>query len=188
MNIVQKLTLAHLRENKGRTVVTVLGICVSVAMITAVFVAVASFLNYFGELSLASQGYWQADVYEASADEISKIESDDKVSRVGLQANLPSDETGFKINNGKTNRTSTGSIYVADTTALQQRITCHYDGELPSNENEILVEKEFIESNNLDWKIGDTVSIPIGLRYSYSEDNQIVEHTGSYVSGEKFEE
>lgn len=188
MNIVKKLTLAHLRENKGRTVVTVLGICVSVAMITAVFVAVASFLNYFGELSLASQGYWQADVYEASNEEISKIEENDKIGRVGFAANLPSDETGFKINNGKTDRTSTGSIYAADLTALQQRITCHYDGELPSNENEILVEKEFIESNNLNWKIGDTVSIPVGLRYSYSEDNQVVEHTGSYVSGEKFEE
>ena len=41
MNIVNKLTLRHLKENKGRTLVTTFGIIVSVAMITAVFVAMA---------------------------------------------------------------------------------------------------------------------------------------------------
>ena len=50
MKIVNKLTLRHLKENKGRTVVTTLGICVSVAMITAVFVAAASLMNLFGEI------------------------------------------------------------------------------------------------------------------------------------------
>ena len=45
MNIVNKLTLSHLKANKSRSVVTVLGITVSVAMITAVFVAIASFVN-----------------------------------------------------------------------------------------------------------------------------------------------
>ena len=45
MNIVNKLTLRHLKENKGRTLVTTFGIIVSVAMITAVFVAMASFLT-----------------------------------------------------------------------------------------------------------------------------------------------
>ena len=36
MNIVQKLTTAHLKANVRRTVTTVLGIVISVAMITAV--------------------------------------------------------------------------------------------------------------------------------------------------------
>ena len=42
MNIVNKLTLRHLKTNKGRTIVTILGITVSVAMITAVFVSIVS--------------------------------------------------------------------------------------------------------------------------------------------------
>lgn len=37
MNIVQKLTTAHLKANVRRTVTTILGIVISVAMITAVF-------------------------------------------------------------------------------------------------------------------------------------------------------
>ena len=35
MNIINKLTLRHLKENKKRTVVTIIGIIISVAMITA---------------------------------------------------------------------------------------------------------------------------------------------------------
>ena len=50
MNIVNKLTLRHLKENKGRTLVTTFGIIVSVAMITAVFVAMASFLQLFADV------------------------------------------------------------------------------------------------------------------------------------------
>lgn len=46
MNIVQKLTTAHLKANVRRTVTTVLGIVISVAMITAVFVSVSSLFNY----------------------------------------------------------------------------------------------------------------------------------------------
>ena len=61
MNIVNKLTTRHIQQNKGRTVVTTLGICVSVAMITAVFVAMASFLNLFGEIGLISSGKWDAE-------------------------------------------------------------------------------------------------------------------------------
>ena len=51
MNIVRKLTLRHLKENKGRTVVTILGIIVAVAMITAVFVGMSSLLNVTGPVS-----------------------------------------------------------------------------------------------------------------------------------------
>ena len=52
MNIVKKLTLRHLKENKSRSVVTTLGICVSVAMITAVFVAAYSLMNLLGDLTI----------------------------------------------------------------------------------------------------------------------------------------
>ena len=40
MNIINKLTLRHLKENKKRTVVTIIGIIISVAMITATCVSV----------------------------------------------------------------------------------------------------------------------------------------------------
>lgn len=36
MNIVNKLTIRHLKQNKRRTLVTIIGVIISVAMVTAV--------------------------------------------------------------------------------------------------------------------------------------------------------
>lgn len=36
MNIVNKVTLRHLKENKRRTLITIIGVIISVAMITGV--------------------------------------------------------------------------------------------------------------------------------------------------------
>ena len=78
MNIVNKLTTRHIQQNKGRTVVTTLGICVSVAMITAVFVAMASFLNLFGEIGLISSGKWDAEFDYLNQTQINQIKNDDR--------------------------------------------------------------------------------------------------------------
>ena len=84
MKIVNKLTLRHLKENKGRTVVTTLGICVSVAMITAVFVAVASLMNLFGEVVLLTEGHQHA-VLTVNESQLEKLKADDRIERVGLR-------------------------------------------------------------------------------------------------------
>lgn len=52
MNIVNKLTLRHMKTNRGRTIVTTLGIAAAVALITAIFVSLASFLDMTGEICL----------------------------------------------------------------------------------------------------------------------------------------
>ena len=85
MNIVNKLTLRHLKENKGRTVITTLGICVSVAMITAVFVAAASFLNLFAEIDFLATGHRHA-IFEANSSQLQQLKDDDRIERVGVRA------------------------------------------------------------------------------------------------------
>ena len=45
MNIMAKLTLKHLLENKKRTVITIMGVAMSVALISSIFMGVASFLS-----------------------------------------------------------------------------------------------------------------------------------------------
>ena len=162
MKIVNKLTLRHLKENKGRTVVTTLGICVSVAMITAVFVAVASLMNLFGEVVLLTEGHQHA-VLTVNESQLEKLKADDRIERVGLRE--VENQLQFQLENRTSDRTGTGDIYVGDNVNLQQMFTGDYDGKIPQNENEIAVEQSLIEKNNLNWKIGDTVKIPIGYRY-----------------------
>lgn len=185
MSIIQKLTLAHLKKNKGRTVVTILGICVSVAMITAVFVSIASFMNYIADVTYYSGGHWDAQVTNITTDEVSKLAAQNDVSEVGEIAVLNAEDSGFKIDYGVSPRTSVGSVFAADSAGLSQIVTADFDGELPKDYNEILVEKEFIENNELDWQVGDTVTIPVGTR-QYESEGSVQYVTGNFVAGESF--
>ena len=182
MNIVNKLTLRHLKENKGRTVITTLGICVSVAMITAVFVAAASFLNLFAEIDFLATGHRHA-IFEANSSQLQQLKDDDRIERVGVRAESES----FQLEGDKSKSVRTGDIYVGDKVNLEQMFTVGYDGAIPENGNEIAVEQKFIERNNLDWKIGDTVTIPLGVRYLVEENGEKNYIAGRYFGDEQFE-
>lgn len=183
MNIVNKLTLSHLKENKGRTVVTTLGICVSVAMITAVFVAIASFMNLFGEITAMSGGNRQADLY-VNYVQLQQLKKDERISKVGVAK--AQQDISFQLENRVSNHAGTGEIYQGDKVNLEQMFTGEYEGTIPEKENEIAVEQSLIENNNLDWKIGDTVTIPTGSRYIIENgEKQYV--AGDYFGDETFE-
>ncbi len=182
MNIVNKLTLRHLKENKGRTVITTLGICVSVAMITAVFVAAASFLNLFAEIDFLASGHRHA-IFETNESQLQQLMEDDRIERVGVRAESES----FQLEGDKSKSVRTGDIYVGDKVNLEQMFTVGYDGAIPENGNEIAVEQKFIERNNLDWKIGDTVTIPLGVRYLVEENGEKNYIAGRYFGDEQFE-
>lgn len=182
MNIVNKLTLSHLKTNKSRSVVTVLGITVSVAMITAVFVALASFMNLFGNIAKIADGDWHFRIYDLNESQIQALKNDDRVDAVGL-----SDDNYMNFSLGSGNeKYSNGTISAHDSDALKIKVTAPYDGTLPKNDKEIAVDKEFIEKNGLDWKIGDTVKIPYGIRYA-TVDGVQTEISGYYMNGETFE-
>lgn len=152
-------------------------------MITAVFVSIASFMNYFAEETVYSGGSWHMRVLGVSADEAEELKNHENVKRVGRMAALPENKSGFMIDYGVSPRTSTGSICAGDANWLSQTVTCKLDGRLPQNEREILVERDFIEKNELDWQAGDTVTIPTGTRLYEGMPAGV----GGYVSGETFE-
>jgi len=190
LNVVKKLTLRHLKENKGRTVITTLGICVSVAMITAVFVSVASFLNLFGELTIFEVGNQHAMFFDLSQEQVKKLRDDKRINTVGTYvADLNENECSFQLPEKTSKHMGTGDIYAGSETNLKQLLTGELDGELPKNENEIAVEQELIEKNNLKWKVGDTVSVPVGGRW-IKEDGATGYSLilGSYRNGEVFRE
>lgn len=50
MNIMNKLTLRNLKENKRRTLVTIIGVIISVSMLTAVATLGVSFIDLLKEI------------------------------------------------------------------------------------------------------------------------------------------
>lgn len=182
MNIANKLTYRHLKENKGRTVVTTLGICVSVAMITAVFVAMASFLNLFGEIGKISSGNWDACYYYLNQSQIEQVEKDSRISKVGLK--YGSENKSFQIKNPTSYKRGTADMIIGDKSYFEMVLTGNFDGKVPANENEVAVEKNFLDKNGMkDAKVGDKIVLTQGQRQL--DDGSYV--TGSYFDkGEKF--
>lgn len=176
MNIANKLTYRHLKENKGRTVVTTLGICVSVAMITAVFVAMASFLNLFGEIGKISSGNWDAYYYHLSQSQIEQVEKDSRISKVGLK--YGSENKSFQIKNPTSYKRGTAEMIIGDKSYFEMVLTGNFDGKVPANENEVAVEKDFLDKNGMkDAKVGDKIVLIQGQRQL---------DDGSYVTGSNF--
>lgn len=181
MNVVSKLTLRHLRENKGRTVITTLGICISVAMITAVFVAAASMINLFAEMAVIEGGRQNAVLCVDQA-QLKELEDDDRIAKVGVRVYF--DDNCYGVNSVSKGKTLTGEIYTGDYENLNQMFLGEYDGDLPENENEIIVENKFIKNNQLNWDIGDVVEIPIGSIVENDDGSQLYGN-GKFVSSGK---
>lgn len=184
MNIIRKLTLRHLQANKARTIVTVLGIGVSAAMITAVFVGMVSLMNMFGEIELGLDGNCQAVFSGITDEQYDELCKDSAISTVGCYSMEP--DMSFCLEDRPSDRAGVGDVYQADEMHLKQMITCSYEGNLPKNGGELAVEEELLSKNHLDWKVGDTVTVPMGTRY-VEEKGERMPVKGRYVGGEEFE-
>ena len=60
MNIMNKFTLRSLKHNKTRTIVTIIGVILSAAMITAVTTFASSIQNFLLEYAKSERGDWHA--------------------------------------------------------------------------------------------------------------------------------
>ena len=163
MNIINTLTKKHLKENMSRTIVTILGITISVAMITAVFTTVASFFDFFGRLAIISEGKGEATFREISASTVESLRNDDRIEVVGIRSEDNS-QRGYTLSEGATMFTKRGSMYTGDPTHLGQVVFCRYEGELPKCGDEIAVEESLLIENDLDLGIGDLITMDIGRR------------------------
>lgn len=170
MNIVNKLTLNHLKSNLKRTVVTVLGMIVSVAMITAVCVSIASIFNLMEYSDTQSSGMVHALMYSGTDDSVEdapitpqQIQTMKESAGVKY-AGAVQYADGFDVQNKEHPSRGIGSMGAMNEDAFHIFIVGKLQGELPKNSGEILVDKDFLEKNNLDWKIGQTVEILTGTR------------------------
>ena len=186
MNIIAKLTLRHLSANKKRTIVTILGIATSTALISAILFGVFSFFKFFGYLSVQTDGNVQAAFYELTADQVRSLKTDSRISIAGLTDTDPL-ISGARVDSGKENRFRVGNVAHGDRDYFTEMVISDFDGRLPSNSSEIAVEEKFLDDNGLTIEPGDTLAFEQGNRYGYDENGETVYWAGNYRSGESFE-
>ena len=80
MNIFAKVTLQTLKKNRVRTIVTIIGIILSCAMITAVAALVQSFSGYMLDVGIYEKGNWHGAAYSLSWSQYENIQKDEEIS------------------------------------------------------------------------------------------------------------
>ncbi|MCR5501398.1 MAG: ABC transporter permease [Lachnospiraceae bacterium] len=186
MNIVSRLTLKHLLSNRKRSVVTILGIAASTALISAILLGVFSFFRFFGYITIQASGDVHAEFREVSKEQFLSLKEDPSIACAGL-CEQEETRTGVRLGSNKEERFRVGNIDHGDKEYLSMKIVSEYDGRLPENSSEIAVEEKFLKENGLEnLKPGDTLTFEEGYRYIDDSLEGFTYLGGNYRSDEKF--
>ncbi len=134
MNVMHRVALRQMLSQKRRTVITILGVVVAVAMIAAVSSFGASFMALFQRISIANDGEWHAKIYNTSAEDRALIAAQPEVQAVfvvGRLGNAPLlERQGFYSN---------AEIYSLDEAGMDAMQIQLLQGEMPKAENDALI-------------------------------------------------
>ena len=92
MKIINKLTWRHLWVNRRRTVITLFGIIISVAMVTAVFTSVGSLMRSLSDITAAYDGAWHAQYMNLQDKDVQTLSKQKNVKTIGLLADIIDDD------------------------------------------------------------------------------------------------
>ena len=88
MNIFRRYTLKSLWQNRTRTIVTIVGIILSVAMITAVTTTVSSIQNFMLETTIQNDGCWHLSFMENKKGSIEEVLSRKEIDQSAKYADV----------------------------------------------------------------------------------------------------
>ena len=160
MNIFQKVTLQSLKKNKVRTIVTIIGVILSAAMISAVTTFTASMSNYVLQAAITSEGAWHGYVPDADIETTQEIVAAPEVAEASAMRHL-----GYALVDGNTMQTCP-YVYVlsSDEETTEMLSVRLVGGHYPTSAEEILLPEHLLNSNNNTFKIGDTITLALGQR------------------------
>ena len=160
MDLLNKLTIKSLKLNKKRTIVTIIGIMLSVALITAVATMYSSAIKSLINFETYRNGNFHIAFYDVNEKEIYKIEKNKGVEELYLTSNI-----GYaKLNNSKNEYKPYAYIKAFTNDALENLSIKLIDGRLPKDENEIVIPNHLKTNGRIDLKIGDEITLDVGKR------------------------
>lgn len=161
MKILNKLTVKNLKLNKSRTIVTIIGIMLSCALIMVVAGMAASAQQTMVNLQINITGNYDLFVKGANKKIIDNAQANRNVKDIYIKQNLgcaylpqAKFETKPYINVVAFNEKSFTDCF---------NVTLK-EGRLPQNGNELVLSQSVIENSKADYKIGDTVALDLGKR------------------------
>ena len=160
MNIVNRITLAGLKKNKTRTLVTIIGVILSAAMITAVTTLIVSLQGFLIDVAIADVGDWHAALHNADVADLSYLGQMEGIEDLALTQSV-----GYAILPGSQNE-SKPYLHVVqfDKAAFGTLPVYLQSGRLPENANEVLVTEHINSNSGVRYEVGDKLALQLGKR------------------------
>lgn len=160
MNVMRRFTLRSLARNKKRTIVTIIGVIISTAMLAAVSTLVVSFMTFYQQSMVYDAGPWHVSATEVSYAQALDFAGADGIADAGLTSDL-----GYALHDGSENP-SKPYLFVQryDTEAMKLLPVHLTEGRLPESEDELVLAKHAVSNGGVSYKIGDTITLDLGRR------------------------
>ncbi len=160
MNVMRRFTLRSLLYNKKRTVVTIIGVILSVAMITAVATLAASFISLFQRDTIESGGNWHVKIAGIKAKDIQTVLQSDAVAECTFTRDV-----GYTRLEGDDEWFYFLKQYTRE--GFAQMSVRLVSGRLPQNSGEVAISRRILAAG-MDVKEGDALTLESGARLDKS--------------------
>jgi len=171
MNLYTSLTFRYLKQNKKRTIVTIIGIILSTALICGIGNIYNSFMDYQIRKTVEREGDFHATFYDVQKKDVSKITKSAGISKYAYSERLDfgkySDDKDLL------------DLKSYDKGAFDGFQISVKEGKMPTNNKEIVISED---SRLLrEKKIGDTITLNVGKRVTKDGEDL----TGYWVSDDE---
>lgn len=185
MNILKNIAYKNLQLNKKRNIVTVIGIILSVALITALSSLVVSFKESIINLEKHINGDFHYSFDGVQSNDLGIFENNRSIENFYKVGTL-----GYAKINTENEYKPYAYVITMDKNDFDSVGIELTDGELPKNNNEIIIPRHLRNNGKVDLKVGDTITLEVGSRMSegyalgqnnpYEEtNNETIENTVS---------
>ena len=155
MSILNRLTIKNLRLNKKRTIVTIIGIILSTALMVGIGLLFSSFQDLMIRDTIGYSGKYEAKYNDVDLIKLNDIKNKDFTyfyeKPIGFSKIESSNE--YKP-----------YMYITSVNKEYFNELKLVDGSFPKNENEVVISNHVITNGGLNYKVGDIVTLKYGSR------------------------
>lgn len=166
MNILNKLTIKNLKLNKKRSLGTIIGIILSVALICAVSNMVSSFRETLIQNAINESGYWHIRLYNVSNDKLKRLKLNKDIDNIYTIS-----EDGYaKLDTIKNEYKPYLKFYGMNKETFNNLEFKLIKGRFPKNDNEIIISEHLNKNGKANLKIDDEITVNVGDRVTLEDD------------------
>ena len=145
MNVFHKVTIETVKKNKVRTLVTIVGIMLSTALIFSVATTLYSFICFGKDMAIYNSGDWNGVAAPLTQDRVDELRDDSKIDEVFCLGAVGYADTGVKLH---TEMKSYKYMVIAADEKCFENLPYHLkSGRYPENDSEIIISDIYFENN-----------------------------------------